>query len=208
MVRQNGRGSDKEMEEKKGVSLLERTAYHEAGHAVMAYLLRHATKAVSIIPNHSDNSLGHREGHKTTMQPDIGLSGKNKNRLEEKIMINLAGGIAAKILTGRRDHAGSSGDYQSAVQYVSYISLERKEQEALLKWLCIRTENYLKYDWKAVEFLAAELLKRKKIKGKELETVMRDAFGHGIYTEADRHLAESLQALEGGSSHGKTKRKG
>lgn len=76
----------------KKTSKLERTAYHEAGHAVVAHTLGHATKRVSIIPDKSDNTLGHRAGYKTTINPEIQMNGKYKNRLEEFIVINFAGG--------------------------------------------------------------------------------------------------------------------
>lgn len=208
MARKNGRLGDKEMKEKRRVSRLELIAYHEAGHTVMAYIMGCATKAVSIIPNHSDHSLGHHEGYGTTIKPDINMSIKTKESLENKVMICLAGKIATKILTGRRDHIGGSSDSSRAANYGSYISCEIKEREALFKWLYIRTENHLKKAWKAVEFVAAELLKREKIKGKELKTVIMNAFGHGIHTDADKHLFESLQALKGGSTHGKKKLKG
>jgi ATP-dependent Zn protease len=38
---------------------LERTAYHEAGHAVAAYVVHRGNRSVSIIPDESDGTLGH-----------------------------------------------------------------------------------------------------------------------------------------------------
>ena len=76
---------------------LEKTAYHEAGHAVAAFLLRKRFSYVTI--ESGEDSLGHiiLKRFRDSFQPDVDEISKIRRPLEKDIMISLAGNAADKI---------------------------------------------------------------------------------------------------------------
>lgn len=93
------------LKEKKEV---EKTAYHEAGHAVIGHILRKDAKLelykLTIVPR------GHALGMAYFTQPGEILT-NSKNQIEALIMISLAGGIAEKHFFGEEGtNTGVGGD--------------------------------------------------------------------------------------------------
>ncbi|MFC1953179.1 hypothetical protein ACFLWR_03515 [Chloroflexota bacterium] len=81
---------------------IKQTAYHEAGHAVTAYILRLRIIELLIVPD--DDYMGmfsHGPGRKITPETD----GRQKTRsgLERLAMEALAGNVAEYLLTGKRN---------------------------------------------------------------------------------------------------------
>lgn len=91
---------------------LELTAYHEAGHAVMALLMGRLVPKVSIIP--SQNRLD-----AVTMQK--GRSKQVQDKLEADILILLAG-MAAE---GRKSGQYNLGEAKEDLQMVEKLALSR-----------------------------------------------------------------------------------
>src|SRR5271163_2105137 len=88
------------------------TAYHEAGHAVVALILGRPVKRVSILPKHE--RLGVCEFGKGSVKP-------SEDRLEREILIAL-GGIAAEArFTGNYSWDGAARDQQ----YVQRLAVKR-----------------------------------------------------------------------------------
>ena len=79
---------------------LEATTYHEAGHAVAAYLLKQPIRYVTVLPG-EDGSLGHcayappGEG----FRPDVNVDMRTRARLEAMIMTAYAGAAAQVMST-------------------------------------------------------------------------------------------------------------
>ena len=145
---------------------LERIAYHEAGHAVAAFLVRRAFRYVTIKPG--EDSLGHILFRKfsDSFRPDIEYDEhKLRPPLEKVIITGLAGHAAESIYAGRNNWVGSRKDFHNAVDYATYLIGEPKELEAYMKWLLIHTRNKLCHPmhWGAVKALAEELLKQDRI---------------------------------------------
>lgn len=88
-------------EAEKRLIQLERTAYHEAGHAVVAYVLHVGFKSISIIPN--EESLGIVNiNNEMYIFPGVGkLEKRIKTRLEKSIMVLLAGDAAVSYFLGK-----------------------------------------------------------------------------------------------------------
>jgi ATP-dependent Zn protease len=134
------------------------TAYHEAGHAVVALALGRPVHKVSIRPK--ADWLGRCEFRKGIVRP-------SDDWLEDEILIALGGMAAEAQHTGTydRDAAGRDLRYvrRLALNRVSERSLERFERRMLAK-----TENLLADagHWAAVELIAAELLKSGEISGR------------------------------------------
>lgn len=134
------------------------TAYHEAGHAVVALALDRPIHQVSIVP--SKQFLGICKFQKGVMRSSI-------DPLEREAMIALAGLAAEARHTGQYDRVGATRDLrlvrELAIQRVGDRQIERFERRMLGK-----TENLLADEgcWKAVELIAAELLKTGVISGR------------------------------------------
>ncbi len=80
------------------------TAYHEAGHAVAAYLLKRSFNYVTIVPDEEKGSLGHVRfrGFGENFDPAFDYSPQMRLRLEREIICSLAGDAAESIHLGRR----------------------------------------------------------------------------------------------------------
>jgi ATP-dependent Zn protease len=136
----------------------EATAYHEAGHAVLALVLERPVTRVSILPNR--DSLGVCEFGKSVFRP-------SKDWLEREILIAL-GGIAAEArFTGNYAWDGAARDQQ----YVRRLAIQRAGEsraEKLERRLLAKAEHLLADDasWAAVTFIATQLLQHGEISGR------------------------------------------
>lgn len=143
-------------------SVIEATAYHESGHAVMYNHLGMSWKYITLDPNWQNGTLAHIKGANSpkAMDADSYVDDKTRLCIEKQIMIAYAGGIAEKLFTGRLNRIGCQADYHSLVSLVSRISLSEQEQKAHLHWLKLRTKDLLelKHNWDRVESLAKALL--------------------------------------------------
>jgi ATP-dependent Zn protease len=135
------------------------TAYHEAGHAVVALALGRPVAHVSILPTRE--FLGRCEFGKAIFRP-------SEDWLEREILIAL-GGLAAEALhTGVYAWEGAARDHR----YVHGLALQRagneRRAERLERRLLARTEHLLARPahWRAVERLAAELVRVREISGR------------------------------------------
>src|SRR5207302_3621324 len=136
----------------------EATAYHEAGHAVVALALRRPVHLVSILSDREH--LGRCEFRKGVFRP-------SEDWLEREILIAL-GGIAAEArLTGDYAWGGAARDRQ----HVRRLAVQRageRQAERLERRLLAKAEHLLTREghWRAVELIAAELLRRGAISGR------------------------------------------
>jgi ATP-dependent Zn protease len=134
------------------------TAYHEAGHAVIALALGRGVHQVSILPERE--LLGLCEFRKGSYRPSA-------DWLESEILIAL-GGIAAEARhTGEYAWDAAARDQQ----YVHRLAVERAGEaraEKLERRLLAKVDHLLAKDehWRAVELMADELMKRGTISGR------------------------------------------
>jgi ATP-dependent Zn protease len=136
----------------------EATAYHEAGHAVVALALGRPIHRVSVLPD--GQYLGLCRFGK-------GISRPSEDWLEREILIAL-GGIAAEARhTGDYAWDGAARDQQ----YVRRLAMQRageRQAERLERRLLAKAEHLLAQEghWRAVELIAGELLQRGVISGR------------------------------------------
>jgi ATP-dependent Zn protease len=134
------------------------TAYHEAGHAVLALALGRPVQRVSALPNRE--RLGQCDFRKGVFRP-------SEDWLEREILIAL-GGVAAE---ARHTGAYAWGMADRDLQYVRDLAVRRageRQAERLERRLLAKAEHLLAKDgyWRAVELIAAELLRRGSISGR------------------------------------------
>ena len=133
------------------------TAYHEAGHAVVALALGRPVHRVSVLPNR--DRLGQCEFGKGRFRP-------SEDWVEREVMISL-GGLAAEAR-----HTGNYGwvEAERDLRHVRRLLSETSERAAarLEKRLLAKVEHLLADDdhWRAVELIAAELLTHGVISGR------------------------------------------
>ena len=136
----------------------ESTAYHEAGHAVVALALGRPVHQVSILPNRVH--LGACKFRKGEFRP-------TDDWLEREMLIALAGLAAEARHTGDYAWEGAARDRQ----YVHRLAVQRageRQAERLERRLLAKVEHLLAQEnhWRAVELIAAELLRLGEISGR------------------------------------------
>jgi hypothetical protein len=136
----------------------EETAFHEAGHAVMALFLDRTVHRVSVLPNRE--RLGQCEFAKGRFRP-------SEDWLEREILIALAGFAAEARHTGNYRTEEADRD----LRYVRRLVLQRKTGRAAPRYeerLLAKVEAILGEvaNWRAVELIALGLLKDGVISGR------------------------------------------
>jgi len=144
---------------------LEITAYHEAGHAVMAIFHKRQFRFVTIDSKEKEGVAGF-----VRYEP-FGISQPVDSRIrikyERQIMITLAGPAAEYIFTGNYELSFdvAETDFKNTYELTSRICDSENEELPFVSWLNTRTNNILKDPaiWPCVEALAEELLKVKRL---------------------------------------------
>lgn len=156
------------------------TAYHEAGHAVIAWLLgvRFRRAAVTIIPDR--DSKGRVKHHSTLkrLRPDVDDSDRIRLGIEKTAMIAIAGEAAQRRfrpMSRRTWHAAQ--DYHNVSELLSRV-LHPKELAPYLKFLQIRVNLMLDRPgaWQAVEAVAEALVRQRTLSADEAAQVIRCAY--------------------------------
>ena len=136
----------------------EATAYHEAGHAVVALWLDRPVHKVSVLPN--QDYLGQCRFAKGVFRP-------GEDWVEREILISLAGMVAEARHTGRYCRDGAARD----LRYARKLALQRATERQLDRYerrMVAKVENLLADDdlWRAIELIAAELMAHGTISGR------------------------------------------
>ena len=165
------------MSSKKKLTKIERTAYHEAGHAVVAHFLRYAHKVrkVTIVPDDKKNTLGHATSWAKPSVDHNDADSKTYMTIQSEIMGLLAGGTAEKLASGRRNPKGSSFDMHGAVDLAVSLHGSGELASAYVDWLARLVEAMLRSQWKYVQQVAQSLLTHKTLTRKGIEDAFRCA---------------------------------
>ncbi len=148
----------------------ESTAYHEAGHAVIAISLGRTVQRVSILPKLQ--TLGRCEFLKGRTRP-------TEDWLEREILILLAGMAAEARHTGQYSWAGAAQDLQSVKRLATMRAGER-QYERLQKRMLAKVEHMLDQpeNWRAVQLIAAELVRSETISGRAVVHLVEQGKAH------------------------------
>jgi ATP-dependent Zn protease len=134
------------------------TAYHEAGHAVVALALGRTIHKVTVLPNR--DRLGEVRFNKGAAKP-------TDDWIEREILIALGGLAAEARHTGTYEMDAAAQD----LRFVRRLASERKSDRQVERYeqRMLDKVEYMLADeghWKAVELIAAELMARGEISGR------------------------------------------
>ena len=156
---------------------LKLTAYHEAGHTVMAYCLHCRIRHVSIIPE--GDILGHlqRGKEQNLKRVEFDTSPRTRARLEKKAMVSWGGNVAEHLLTKHKHRTVSEEDELDVFYGLLDLSSSAREAGAYSDWLWYRTKAMLQlsWHWAATKALAKELFDRRYIGGKRARYIIKEA---------------------------------
>lgn len=157
------------------------TAYHEAGHAVIAHLHRRPFRRVSIV------TIGEAAGRVETsawrghFDPEGLVTSRDERRVMTMISVAVAGHVAVCLLEGTTTSEGAERDFEHAYGLASKVSGSPEEADALVEWLRARVRNELSLpdNWAAVKALAEALLAQPEIGVRRAKQIINAAIAPG-----------------------------
>lgn len=153
---------------------LQATAHHEAGHAVVAFLLGFRVTSATIVPG-SDYAgmVVYRPRGKVDLKSATAVM---RIKAEDWIISILAGDIAQRRYDPRSSrHWHGTADRSHATDIALSLCGSGESATAYLAWLSIRTKDMVHGRWPIVEKIATLLLERKTISGDELRAAILPA---------------------------------
>jgi hypothetical protein len=149
--------------------MIEHIAYHEAGHAVIAFRLGYEVKKVTIKPNYRRRALGNAKVTHRGWSPDV-------------IRIDLAGPLAEALVNPSPFHemieAGSRGDWletrRATRNFVALGFISGREKNAVIEELMHETRALVRRDQEAIARVAEALLARQTLTGDDIKRIVED----------------------------------
>lgn len=133
---------------------MEITAFHEAGHAMMAYLLGIRVSEVSIDTSHN-SVIGWCKLH-PSVSHDARMS--IEHRVYRLVLVALSG-IAAESLTfGTCDDQGALEDFEHAERFAGFIYRDKHVIDSYIQQCQTRARHYLRDSWDPFLQIANHLL--------------------------------------------------
>ncbi|HZP42921.1 MAG TPA: hypothetical protein VFD84_15625 [Candidatus Binatia bacterium] len=151
------------------------SAYHEVGHAVIAFLSGHLPRPVRITLPRAP-----RAGCDVTLPDPAPWSAHVAEawtpavrlRIEDEILF-LLGGPAAERAAGMRRLSRCRHDRRRAIDLArQYCGGDAAEAEALFRWLDVRATKLIAQHWTRIEALAAALLERRALDASAIRAIL------------------------------------
>lgn len=160
---------------KRELRRLEAAAYHEAGHALAAYVVHRRITGVSIVPD--EDTLGGCSFARDSrnFDPEVDTSPRVRNLIEKRAITLWGGHIAETRFTGRNNWVGSEADRNRLTGILIYLCASKEETGAYMEWLRTRTKALIERHWVGVEALASALVDKSRIGGRTATQIIRVA---------------------------------
>lgn len=156
----------------------ELTAYHEAGHALVALLLGGEVRLVTIEPDHDDGPL--RSGDTQVLWR---RAGGEKQFAAKEVQVCLAGPVAEMIYSGDPFHPGSvpewANDWREAWRAAAPLHSDERRRLAFLEQTSVELHRLLRSDnyWSALADLADNLLAHETLEWEQVEEIVAPWLG-------------------------------
>lgn len=186
----------------KRITELEEIAYHEAGHAVMAYLLRRRFHSITIDPEKLDEATGGlvRLVHSKKLNNSLNTYGYSKE-IEQHIRITLAGEASSGIFSGQEKWSLSQTDIGTSFRLIqNYCCSCLNETDAYINWLMLSVKNDLKLpqNWCLVCAVAQALLEHKTLSyRKARETIIAAHDEYNLNPSFESSFIEEPEEFDG-----------
>jgi len=155
---------------------IEREAYHEAGHAVMAVLVCRGVEYVWL-EGESESNLG--GGCQLTGPPGIiaRLGSGHSRTIEREVLIKVSGMAVDSLRKVRYWPMGGLKDRLEAIWLLKSRDGLNSDCGADYMRLCHTAEHRLKENWNAVETVAKVLIRErgKRVSGRRIRTITKAA---------------------------------
>lgn len=154
------------------------TAYHEAGHFVLAWMFDFETVALVLA-----NEREQLEGRLGALELRGYFDDSSLGRIEHYLMMTLAGGITERRFLPMSDIDGSSSDLNEVGAWAHKIISRHNSRQitqdhaAEYQHMLEKATRQLVEDsnvWKAIEFVATALAKEKRLPRHRLEILMQN----------------------------------
>ena len=155
----------------------ERTRYHEAGHAVMAFEQSIGVRGITVVPTDEYNGLTSHYPIGKWFRPDIDPSPRVADRIDRHVRIALAGMSAERIWCNKQDRLprtwkhsvrlGGQSDLDTAIN----LALRRTYSvDSYLQWLQAEVDSVLSSPqrWEQVEAIVRALRAKPKLTAQEV----------------------------------------
>ena len=149
------------------------TAYHEAGHAVMAVSLGRTIQQATIVSAKLQTG-GVRLG---AVKMQSGRSKATRDWLEDDVLILFAGMVAEAQFTGQYCPRGAATDLRAIEKLLSTRANTQRQLEKLHRRLMDKAEHILgdEIHSKAVRWVAEQLIQHQTIKGRMVKHFLNQA---------------------------------
>ena len=156
-------------------------AYHEAGHGLAAYIQNRHFRALSIRNGeHSHEKLTTR--HWESFRAEKCADPACRERIERNIIELFAGDVAQEILTGKPVSHGESSDFRYIAELGTCVMDPGEVLDAYLHYMALRTKHILllPQNWDAIQILADELIKHKRLEYDAARRILDEAMEIGL----------------------------
>jgi hypothetical protein len=147
------------------------TAYHEAGHALMAHLCGQQITEVEIVGD-ADHAGSVRSLSFPADPHDEEEAGGEHDAIERRLKCVLAGTVAEAIVSGRRGWDETCEDLDIAVRLAMSLVDDCEDVVPFLDDLGSQIQDDLRAHWDTIEVLVAELLQRKSLTGGDVRRII------------------------------------
>lgn len=140
------------------------TAYHEAGHAVMAVTLGRTVDKVTIVPGNSEFG----EQRLGVCHIGQGRSRATKDWIEDEVLILMAGMIGESIVSGQFHLAAASSDQRAISKLIERRATNQKQFDRLKRRMFDKAQHILDSPIckTAIDDIVADLMSKKTISGR------------------------------------------
>lgn len=140
------------------------TAYHEAGHAVMAMAVGRPIEKVNVTPRKMLTG-GTRLG---ICHLQTGRSKSSKDWIDETVLVLFAGMVAEARYTGQYCRQGAAEDLRAIKRLLLHRASDERQLERVQQRLLAKAEHLLEDTGHAlaIEWIARELIERGSVSGK------------------------------------------
>jgi len=181
---------------RKAIPRITVTTYHEAGHAVMAYLVGWRFRSVSVEPDPDASTLGRLVTvFPDWFQPSFERDHRHDRQIERQVQTLYGGVVAVHKLTGKWDWDSGRIDRKLATDlcYCGYGAPKVATAFAKLQFEICRAELENNKNWQAVKALAEALLKKPNIPSREAKRIMYEAMTTPEEREVDAKFKKSMK---------------